>query len=183
MQDYERDQENSRSASSHGLMNEETTKSVPEVSTDSPGVIVFPPVLPLGTMLLSVLLNYMWPLQFPRMGWMKAAGGLLFILGLFLAGWSHRTMVRAGTNVPPNKPTLAIVTNGPFRFTRNPLYLGGTVAYIGLGLGLNLAWAPILLVPMLFLLNWGIISREERYLEKKFGETYRVYKARVPRWF
>src|SRR5262245_54489366 len=117
MQDYERDQESDHATSSHGLMNEETTKSIPMVSTDSPGVIVFPPVLPLGTLLLSVLLNLMWPLHFPSMGWIKAAGGLLFILGIFLAGWGHRTMVRAGTNVPPNKPTLAIVTHGPFRFT------------------------------------------------------------------
>ena len=91
-------------------------------------------------------------------------------------------MVRAGTNVPPHKPTLAIVTGGPFRFTRNPLYFGGTAAYFGMGLGFNLIWALILLVPMLFLLSWGIVRREERYLEKKFGETYLAYKQRVPRW-
>src|SRR5262245_25382987 len=97
--------------SSYGLMNEERTKNVATVSTDSPGVIVFPPVLLLWPMLLSVLLNLMWPLHFPRMAWIKAAGGLLFILGVFLAGWGHRTMVRAGTHVPPHKPTLAIVTN------------------------------------------------------------------------
>jgi protein-S-isoprenylcysteine O-methyltransferase Ste14 len=163
-------------------LNQEITQSAPNVSIDSPGVLVFPPVLLLGPMLLSVLINLIWPLHFPPTMWIKAAGGLLFMMGVFLAGWGRLTMVRAGTNVPPHKPTLTIVTNGPFRFTRNPLYLGGTVAYIGLSLGLNLAWAPILLVPMLFLLNWGIVSREERYLEKKFGETYRVYRARVPRW-
>src|ERR1051326_7978762 len=109
-------------------MNAKTTAGADKASTDSPGVLVFPPALVLGTLLLS------------------------------------------------------IVTEGPFRFTRNPLYVGGTAAYIGLGLGFNLAWALILLVPMLFLLSWGIIRREERYLEKKFGETYLAYKTRVRRW-
>jgi protein-S-isoprenylcysteine O-methyltransferase Ste14 len=163
-------------------MNTETTNNSAGIPTDSPGVIVFPPALPLGTMLLSILLNRMRPLHFPPMGWMKVAGGLLFILGALLVAWGRVTMMRAGTNVPPHKPTLAIVTDGPFRFTRNPLYFGGTAAYLGLSLGFNLVWAFILLAPMLFLLNWGIVRREERYLEKKFGETYLVYKARVPRW-
>ncbi len=163
-------------------MNEEKTNSVARTSTDSPGVLVFPPAMLLGTILLSVLLNLIWPLHFPRLAWMKVAGGMLFILGVFLTGWGRRTMMRAGTNVPPHKPTLAIVTDGPFRFTRNPLYVGGTAAYIGLSLGFNLIWALMLLVPMLLVLNWGIVRREERYLEKKFGETYLSYKARVPRW-
>ena len=163
-------------------MNAKTTAGADKASTDTPGVIVFPPALVLGTLLLSIVLNLIWPLHFPRLMWMKVAGGLLFILGGFLLAWGRRTMVRAGTNVPPHKPTLAIVTEGPFRFTRNPLYVGGTAAYIGLALGFNLAWALILLVPMLFLLSWGIIRREERYLEKKFGETYLAYKARVRRW-
>ena len=159
-----------------------TTNNTNKASTDSPGVIVFPPALLLGTLLLSIVLNLVCPLHFPRMAWMKVAGGLLFLLGGFLLGWGRRTMVRAGTNVPPHKPTLAIVTDGPFRFTRNPLYVGGTAAYLGLGLGFNLVWALILAAPMLFLLSWGIIGREERYLEKKFGETYLAYKARVRRW-
>ena len=159
-----------------------TTNNTTNASTDSPGVIVFPPALLAGTLLLSILLNLVCPLHFPRMAWMKVAGGLLFVLGGFLLGWGRRTMVRAGTNVPPHKPTLAIVTDGPFRFTRNPLYVGGTAAYLGLGLGFNLVWALILVAPMLFLLSWGIVGREERYLEKKFGETYLAYKARVRRW-
>ena len=175
------DQENSRLQISPNERRD--TNSAAKTSTDSPGVIVFPPALLLGTILLSVLLNLIWPLYFTPMAWMKVAGGLLFILGGFLAGWGRRTMVRAGTNVPPHKPTLAVVTNGPFRFTRNPLYCGGTVAYIGLSVGFNLIWALILMVPMLWVLNWGIVRREERYLEKKFGDSYLAYKARVPRWF
>jgi protein-S-isoprenylcysteine O-methyltransferase Ste14 len=164
-------------------MNEQTTKAATEVPTDLPGVIVFPPLLPLGTLLLSILLNLAWPLHFPASVWMKVAGGVLFICGVGLASWGRRTMMRAGTNVPPNKPTLAIVTDGPFRLTRNPLYLGGTCVYLAIALGFNLVWALILLFPMLLVLNWGIIGREERYLERKFGAPYVAYKARVPRWF
>src|SRR5262245_23188757 len=102
-------------------MNARTTANGANASTDAPAVIVFPPALVLGTLSLSIVLNLLWPLHFPRMAWMKVAGGLLFILGGLLLAWGRRTMVRAGTNVPPHKPTLAIVTDGPFRFTRNPL--------------------------------------------------------------
>jgi len=163
-------------------MSREPMDQAAKASTDSPGVIVFPPALLLGTVLLGVLLNLLWPWHLPCPIWMNAAGGILFIGGGFLAGWGRRTMARAGTHVPPHKPTLVIVTDGPFRLTRNPLYLGGTTAYLGLSLGFNLVWGVILMVPMLLILNWGIVRREERYLEKKFGETYLAYKARVPRW-
>jgi protein-S-isoprenylcysteine O-methyltransferase Ste14 len=91
-------------------------------------------------------------------------------------------MVRAGTNVLPTRPALAIVTDGPFRFTRNPLYLANAVAYLGLTLVFNTVWTLLLYVPMLLVIHWGIIRREERYLEAKFGETYLAYKARVRRW-
>src|SRR5690349_851055 len=98
-----------------------TTNNTTNASTDSSGVIVFPPALLVGTLLLSIVLNLVCPLHFPRIVWTKVAGGLLIVLGGFLLGWGRRSMVRAGTNVPPHKPTLAIVTDGPFRFTRNPL--------------------------------------------------------------
>ena len=162
--------------------NRQTADQVTEASSDSPGVIVFPPALLLGTILLSVLLNLTWAWHFPYLAGMKAIGGLLFICGGVLVGWGRTTMVRAGTNVPPHKPALVIVTDGPFRLTRNPLYLGGTTAFIGLSLGFNLVWGLILLVPMLLVLHWGIVRREESYLERKFGENYLAYKARVPRW-
>jgi len=87
-----------------------------------------------------------------------------------------------GTNVRPDQPSLAIVTDGPFRFSRNPMYLATTGLYLGLTLLVNTAWPLILLSPMLLVLHWGVIRREERYLEAKFGEPYRAYKSRVRRW-
>ena len=91
-------------------------------------------------------------------------------------------MRRAGTNVNPRDPTTAIVVEGPFRFSRNPLYLSLILAYLGITLLVNALWPLLLLPPLLVVLHWGVIAREERYLEAKFGESYRVYKARVRRW-
>ena len=91
-------------------------------------------------------------------------------------------MTRAGTNVLPSKPALTIVTEGPFRFTRNPLYVANVFTYLGLTLISNSVWPLFFFAPMLGVLHWGIVRREERYLENKFGEPYRAYKSRVRRY-
>jgi len=153
---------------------------------DSPGVLVFPPALPVGALVLGLLLGILWPWSLfgasaPAF-WIRAVGRGLAVSGASLLIWGRTTMVRAGTNVPPNKPTVTIVTGGPFRFTRNPLYLGGTLVYLGLAMVLGSVWLLWLFVPMVLVLRWGIIHREERYLEAKLGEIYIAYKARVRRW-
>ena len=91
-------------------------------------------------------------------------------------------MKRAGTNIRPDQPTLALVFDGPFRFTRNPLYMALTGLYLGITLLVNALWPLLFLIPVLGVLRWGVVAREERYLEAKFGEPYRTYKARVRRW-
>ena len=91
-------------------------------------------------------------------------------------------MKRAGTNIRPDQPTLAIVSDGPFRFTRNPLYLALTGLYLSVTLLVDALWPLLSLVPALAVLRWGVVAREERYLEVKFGEQYRAYKSRVRRW-
>ena len=82
----------------------------------------------------------------------------------------------------PSKPALALVDAGPFRFSRNPLYVGLTLMYAGLALLIPALWPLLLLIPVLAVLSWGVVRREERYLERKFGEGYRSYKARTRRW-
>src|SRR5262245_4991557 len=149
---------------------------------DSPGVIVFPPLLYLGTLLLGLLLNYFRPAPLASIVWPRVAGAVLLLASGLTARWAQKTMQRAGTNVLPSQPALAIVTEGPFRFTRNPIYVANTFAYLGLALVLNTWWPILLLLPMLLALDWGIIRREERYLEARFGETYLAYKRRVRRW-
>jgi protein-S-isoprenylcysteine O-methyltransferase Ste14 len=172
------------------MMTKETTTVKEQIPTtaessagkDSPGVIIFPPLLYIGTLLLGLVLNYFWPMPLTSGKALRIAGAGLVVASGMVASWGARTMRRAGTNVLPAKPTLTIVTDGPFRFSRNPLYLANAIVFVGLALIFNAVWPLFLLVPMLCVVHRGIIRREERYLETKFGETYLAYKARVRRW-
>ena len=89
---------------------------------------------------------------------------------------------RAGSNVPTNLPTTTIVDAGPYRFTRNPIYLGMVLGLIGLAIAINSLWLLMMLVPFALVIRYGVITREEAYLERKFGDVYRRYCARVRRW-
>jgi protein-S-isoprenylcysteine O-methyltransferase Ste14 len=154
--------------------------------SDSPGVLVFPPALTLATFLLGLLLRFLWhwplwPASVPAVC-TRIIGAVFIALAIALAIWGRTEMLRAGTNLDPGKPALAIVTTGPFRFSRNPLYLANVLFYLGLTIILNSAWLLILFVPMVFVFRRGIIGREERYLEAKFGHVYLNYKAHVRRW-
>jgi len=149
---------------------------------DSPGVLVFPPVLFLGSLLVGGLLQHFWPVHLPGMPWVRIAGALLAVAGGTVVLWGRTVMLAAGTNIIPTRPVLAFVSSGPFRFTRNPLYLGNSVVYVGLTLIFNAVWLLVPFVPALVILQWGVIRREERFLEGKFGDTYLNYKTRVRRW-
>jgi protein-S-isoprenylcysteine O-methyltransferase Ste14 len=106
----------------------------------------------------------------------------VLVLGGLLAVWGKRTLHQAGTNVDPARPATVLVVTGPFRFSRNPMYLARTLLYAGLALVMNTLWPLIALAPLLVLIQRGVIYREERYLDAKFGHAYRQYQARVRRW-
>jgi protein-S-isoprenylcysteine O-methyltransferase Ste14 len=91
-------------------------------------------------------------------------------------------MEAAGTNINPALPATTIVTSGPFRYSRNPLYCALTLLYLGLTLAVNTWWGVVLLFPLLIVMHTGVVLREERYLERKFGEPYRQYRSRVRRY-
>jgi len=149
---------------------------------DSPHVIVLPPLLYVVALGAGLLLNWAAPrplLSSSLRCWM---GGALVVLGLGITGWGRTLMARAGTNVNPFQPTTALVTTGPFRFSRNPLYVGLTLAYLGGALLTNSVWVLALLVPVLLVMHYGVVRREERYLEAKFGDAYRAYRGRVRRY-
>jgi protein-S-isoprenylcysteine O-methyltransferase Ste14 len=110
-------------------------------------------------------------------------GGTLLGGAILIITTAFRKIKQAGTNVNPTQPTTALVTTGPYTITRNPLYLGLTMFYAGIALLGNLFWSLLLLPVVLRIINQGVIAREERYLENKFGEQYKQYKERVPRWF
>ena len=134
------------------------------------------------TILFGLLLQWLRPLHLSTAAWPRIAGGVLAVANIIVGLWALKTMRRSGTHVSPAKPSLVIVMDGPFRFTRNPLYLTGALVYLGLTLAFNIVWPLVLFLPMALLLHWGIVLREERYLESKFGAAYLGYKARVRRW-
>ena len=116
-------------------------------------------------------------------GWIgHAAGWPTFFLGLLLLLWSVRTFSRSGENIRIEKPTNSLVTAGPFRFSRNPIYIGLTLAYVGLSLVFNSYWPLPFLPPVLVIMHYGVIKREEAYLEELFGPDYRDYRSQVRRW-
>ncbi len=149
---------------------------------DRPDILVFPPILLGGTMLLGFVLDSLHPVPLLPPVAAPILGVTLFVLSGALAYSAQRVLRRAGTNVSPNQPTLALVTDGPYRRTRNPLYLAGLGVCLGVACLVN-GMAPFLLLgPLAALLDWGIVRREERYLSAKFGETYRTYQKQVRRW-
>ncbi len=91
-------------------------------------------------------------------------------------------MGRAGTSVAPGKPSTALVEDGPFQYSRNPLYLTLTAFYLGINLLRNNRWGVMLLPALLKALQIGVIEREEEYLRQRFGDDYRAFTERVPRW-
>ena len=150
---------------------------------DNPGVIVWPPLL-FGVVLSAVLLlGWLWPLpDFSRPATVWVGVTLLF-LGAGLNVWGALSLRKAGTNINPSLPSTALVTSGPFRFSRNPLYVAGSLLFLGLSFVLNNLWGVLALVPLLVVMHYGVILREERYLEAKFGESYRQYCSAVRRYF
>ena len=153
---------------------------------DNPGLIAPPPLIYAGALLTGLILNWVFPIRLLS----KRTQGTRLTIGVICVGLAF-TVVRgafqqmrtAKTNVNPTLPTLAIVTGGPYQVTRNPIYLSLTLLYAGLSLLLNTFWTMLLLPFVLFVMNRGVIDREEQYLERKFGEQYLRYKRSVGRWF
>jgi protein-S-isoprenylcysteine O-methyltransferase Ste14 len=152
---------------------------------DYADVVVKPPILFAGAVMLGCLLTWLVPLG-PGIGSANgralAVGGGLALIGLTLFVMSVREFGRAGTSVVPGEPSIVLLDVGPYRFTRNPIYISFVIFYFGLAIVLTSAWMLVLLIPVLIILQRGVVEREEAYLQAKFGEAYRKYQARVPRW-
>lgn len=152
----------------------------PEVA----GVVARPPFIFLGFLGAAAVLEAVVPLRvaaaLPATRYIT--GGLLVVAALVIIFAAVGRLRAAGTNIAPTLPTTALVADGVYARTRNPLYLGSTLIYAGLAVAAGSLWAIVLIVPMLWVINVGVIRREERYLERKFGEAYRAYKGRVRRW-
>lgn len=150
---------------------------------DNPGVIAPPPLIFAVTLAVGLLLQRFFPKKFlPRRAGI-IPGAICIGLASVIVGSGFQAMRKAHTNIDPREPATTVVTDGPFRYTRNPLYLGLTLTYAGISFLSNALWAILLLPVVLVVMTYGVIKREERYLEQKFGEQYLSYKAKVRRWF
>ncbi len=151
--------------------------------TGTAGVIARPPLLFLAALLLGFVSDRL--LRFPVPGidpvhWIVA--GSLIVIGLALAAAGIRNFSRARTPVPTNQPTRALVTTGIHAWTRNPIYVGMFLMYGGIGMAMRSPSILILALPLAIAMRYGVVAREEAYLERHFGDAYRDYKARVRRW-
>jgi protein-S-isoprenylcysteine O-methyltransferase Ste14 len=150
---------------------------------DTAQVIVRPPLAFGLAIVAGLALDWLVPLAFMPAGlpagWL---GTTVFLFALALAAWAIATITRAGSNVPTNRPTTAIVESGPYRFTRNPIYLGMFLGLIGLAMAFDTFWLLVALVPFALVIRYGVVAREEAYLERKFRDVYAGYRSRVRRW-
>lgn len=140
-----------------------------------------PPAIYLIAIVTGLALHFAWPIPFvPR--WAPPLGVLMVVLAATLFIWSIRTFRSAGTPVPGNRPTTTIVNAGPYRFSRNPIYLAFSLLQTGLAFAVNDAWVLVTLLPAISVMSFVVIPREERYLEARFSEEYGKYKTSVRRW-
>jgi protein-S-isoprenylcysteine O-methyltransferase Ste14 len=143
-------------------------------TVDRPNVVVPPPIAWALAIVVGLGLGWLYPLPFVPPS--------IPPLGVALAIWAIVTIRRAGTHFDIRKPTTAIVENGPYRATRNPIYLGMFLGQTGIAIGFDNLWVLAMLAPFYFVIRDGVVAREEAYLERKFGAVYRGYKSRVRRW-
>src|SRR5450631_207717 len=153
---------------------------------DTAGVIAPPPLIALAAVVLGLALDWLLPayLLTVLLSWPEriVIAVVLIGAGVALAIPAMRGFRSAGTHVEPWKPSSALVTDGIFGWLRNPMYVGLAFLVSGLGIALASDWTLVMIVPALLMLHFGVVKREERYLEAKFGDAYRQYKARVPRY-
>src|SRR5215475_8847198 len=153
---------------------------------DTAGVIARPPLLFLAALLLGLAFDRLLPLPFAVPGtdmlrWIIA--GSMIILGVAIMAAGIRNFSRAATPVPSNQPVRALVTSGIHSWSRNPIYVGMFLIYAGIGIAALSPWILVLTLPLAVTIRTGVVAREEVYLERRFGEAYCQYKARVRRWF
>jgi protein-S-isoprenylcysteine O-methyltransferase Ste14 len=141
-----------------------------------------PPLVYLGSIVLGLILHSIWPVSLlpHALGARFGAAVVLVAIGLFL--FAVRTFRAAGTPVPGNRPTTTIVRTGPYRFSRNPIYLAFSLLQLGIAVWVNSLWLIIALLAAVAVMSFVVIPREERYLEARFPSEYSAYKASVRRW-
>jgi protein-S-isoprenylcysteine O-methyltransferase Ste14 len=154
-----------------------------ENRADNSNAVVRPPIAWALSFVAGLGLDWLYPMPFvPTFIPAAWVGCAIFALGFVLGIWAIVTFRKAGTRVETNRPTTTIVAGGPYRFTRNPIYVGMFLGQSGLAVGFNSLWLLATLVPFYFVIRYGVVAREEAYLEGKFSSVYLDYRSRVRRW-
>ena len=149
---------------------------------DNPGVLAFPPLIFAIFAAIGIVIHFLIPVHLLPYSLALVIGIGMALLAVALAIWADRVMKAAGTNVRPDMPTLTIVRTGPYRFTRNPMYLSLCLAQVAIAFVVDDWIALLLVIPLALILHFGVVLREERYLEAKFGAQYLALKTEVRRW-
>ena|SRR5215217_551743 len=160
-------------------VNPDSARPVPEAANLG---VARPPLVYLASIALGVILHFAWPISLAPRGVSPRFGALLVLLAIGLFLFAVRTFQAAGTPVPGNRPTKTIVRTGPYRFSRNPIYLTFSLLQLGIALWVNSLWLVVTLVVAVAVMSLVVIPREERYLEARFPSEYPPYKASVRRW-
>ena len=158
-----------------------TAEGQPRQKRGTAGVIAPPPVIYLACLGLGFAFEWLMPgAELPA--WAQWIGAAVIVAGVALMISFEFAFKRAGTDANPYRPSTALATDGPYRFSRNPAYLGMAITYVGIALAAAAPWALLMLAPAMLVIQYGVIAREERYLERLFGEDYLAYKRTTRRW-
>lgn len=150
--------------------------------SDKSGAIASPALVYPIPLLSGLILQHVYPIQLLSYPFTWGIGSLLLLIGIILGTWAVKTFINEGTNIDIHKPALKIIEKGPYKITRNPMYLSLTIFYFSIAFFSNAAWIILIWPIPLLIIQLGVIKREERYLEKKFGSKYLTYKKKVRRW-
>ncbi len=153
-----------------------------EPEGDTPGLIARPPSIYLCSILIGLGLDALWPVAMLPPAWSLRLGGPLVVIACVLFAVSVREFRRANTPLRSVRPATAVVTSGPYRLSRNPIYLAFSIFHAGIAFWVNSSWLLGMLILTLILISYCVIAREERYLVRRFGDEYATYRSTVRRW-
>lgn len=154
----------------------------PSKEQDFSGAVTFPPYIHAGFVILGLGLEIIWPVNILPFFWQLGLPVVLLVL-VYLLGKSAAPQFRKkGTTLDVGTPTTAIITEGAYRYSRNPIYLGMALIHLAIGILIDSVWVMSMVIPAMIVMTYGVIIREETYLARKFGDEYLGYKARVRRW-
>ena len=151
-------------------------------SPDNANVIALPPLIYGAAFAIGLILHVIYPMAFLPQQATVWVGVALCVVSSVIVGSALSALAHAKIPFDPRKPSIAIVTDGAFRYSRNPMYVAMTLLYLGIASLVNTLWLVLFLVPLIMVIQRGIVAREERYLERKFGDEYLRYKRQVRRW-